>query len=113
MSDTTHYDMKMAGTGFDPEFAVFKLLRDVPEAKHYFDENGKATGNGYDWRSLEEDMRRFSVTQPAILFTIVERGSYDSESFEYRHYFKAGCYAKIEPKVVVTWPEFTEDMLNA
>lgn len=109
MSDTTKYNLTITGAE-DTEFVIFKLFKNVPEAKHYVDETGKSVGE-YDWRSLEDDMRAFSATMPGVLFTFVESGSYDSESFEYRHYFKDGLYARVEPKVVVTWPTFAEAML--
>ncbi len=109
MSDTTNYALTITGVE-DSEFLIFKLFKNVPEAKFHIDETGKSVG-GYDWRSLEKDMRAFSATMPGVLFTFVESGSYDSDSFEYRHYFKDGLYAYVQPKVVVTWPTFAEAML--
>lgn len=111
MTDQTNYTMKMTGEGFDPEFVIFKMLRDAGDAKSFIDSYGKSAGNGYDWRSLEEDMRGFSKTQPGILFEIVEKGSYGGESFEMRHYFKDGRHVVIEPIVTKTWPVFDESML--
>jgi hypothetical protein len=112
MSDSTHYKLAMTGSGFDPEFALFRLFRDVPEAKNYFDAHGKPSGNGYDWRSLEEDMREFSKTMPEVTFLFTEYGTYDNDAFEFRHYFRAGQYARVEPVVVTTWPEFSDDLLE-
>lgn len=110
MSDTTNYELEVIGSQ-DPEYIIFKLLKDVPDAKSYFDENGKSTHNGYDWRELEDEMRQFSKSQPGVTFYIVERGSYDGNSFEYRHYFKDGRYAYIEPRIKIEWPPFSEDLL--
>lgn len=112
MSDSTYYKMTMTGEGFDPEFIIFQMFKAIPEADSYIDAEGKSTGNGYDWRSLEEDMRKFSAKKPNVTFFITEYGSYDSESFEYRHYFRDGKYALIEPEVVTTWTEFTDDLLE-
>jgi len=112
MSDQTKYRLTMTGDGFDPEFVIFKMLRDVEAASSQFDARGGTAGNGYDWRTIEEDMRAFSKTQPGILFEIVEYGTYDSESFEWRHYFRNGLHARIEPVVTVTWPTFDEGMLS-
>lgn len=111
MSDDVRYTLKMTGEGFDPEFVIFKMLRDAGDARNHFDSHGKSASNGYDWRSLEEDMRGFSKTQPGILFRIVEKGNYGGESFESRHYFKNGRHTKIDPVVKVTWPAFDESML--
>ena len=112
MSDQTNYHLNMTGEGFDPEFVMFKLLKNVEQATSHFTSTGSSSGNGYDWHSLEKDMRRFSQTQPEILFEIIEKGSYEDESFEHRHYFKAGLYARIEPVVTVVWPEFAEGLLS-
>lgn len=77
------------------------------EAKHFLDERGKSTGNGGEWRSIEEDLRSFSRGDPDYTFLIVEQ--LHDWGTTTRHYAKYGKYAAIVPKMV--WPEFHEDML--
>jgi hypothetical protein len=108
----TNYTISMMTGGIvEPEYLLYKLFRQVPGAKHYLNEYGTSTGNGYDWRTLVEDLRTFSAHHPDVLVVVAESGTYDGERFDARHYFKAGAYARIEPEVVVRWPEFNEGML--
>lgn len=111
MSSATHYKMTILSRNFDKEYVFYKLFRDT-EAKDYINEDGTATGNGYDWRSMNAEMRDFSETMPEITFEIVEYGTYDNESFEYRHYFKDGLSTTLTPTVVTTWPFYTEALLT-
>lgn len=112
-SDSSYHLTIVKSNAFDPaildkEFLIFRLLKEVEEAKHFFGDDGKFTGNGGTWRTIEEDMRAFSAAHPEVLFLIEEKTpDYDHEA---RYYFSAGRSKTVEP--VKTWPVVTSDMLS-
>jgi hypothetical protein len=108
----TKHKITFENTGdTDLEFLMFRFFKLVPNARAYFDENGKSTGNGYDWPNIIEDMAPLTLAYPDILVTVYEKGTYGGEEFENRYYFQNGKSAWIEPVVTKTWPEFTPDLL--
>lgn len=93
---------------FDMEYFMFQLLKQVPNAKIYLTDEGKATGNGGDWDTILEDFSAFSKKHPDVLFVIEEEIEY-GEHYENHYYVQNGKSKTITP--VKTWPEFSpEDM---
>lgn len=99
-----------APEGTDKDYIIFQLHKRYPESRDYLDVDGKNAAS-YDWRDVEETMRKFSAGMPGILFELHEEVEYDGTS-ETRYYFKDGKSVTIEPTVVVTWPAFHESMLK-
>lgn len=93
----------------DMEYLIFRLRKEVPNAKHYLNENGKPSGKAGQWDTLGEDMKPFSLKHPEILFRIDESYVYEN-TVETRWFIENGKAVNIEP--VLTWPEFTPDMLK-
>ncbi|USN14019.1 hypothetical protein KABACHOK_01830 [Brevundimonas phage vB_BpoS-Kabachok] len=94
--------------GFDLDYFIYSLRKQVPDAKHFIDEDGKPIGAGSEWE-FDEDMKVFSLKHPKVLIVIEATVEYDM-TYESRHYFKNGKAAVIEP--VLTWPAFDESLLS-
>lgn len=91
---------------FDMDYFMFRLLKQVPNAKNYLTDEGKATGNGGQWDTIVEDFSAFSKTHPDVLL-VIEEGIEYGEHYESRFYIQNGKSKTIEP--VKTWPEFNPD----
>lgn len=94
---------------FDMEYFMFQLLKQVPNAKFYLNEEGKATGGAGQWDSIPEDFKEFSQKNPKVLFMIEEEYQYDG-TYESRHYVQNGKHVEIEP--IQTWPDFNPEDLK-
>ncbi|UTC28853.1 hypothetical protein MARCHEWKA_03410 [Brevundimonas phage vB_BpoS-Marchewka] len=92
---------------FDLDYFIYSLRKQVPDAKHFIDEDGKPISAGSEWE-FTEDMKAFSLKHPKVLIVIEAAVEYDM-TYESRHYIKNGKAAVIEP--VLTWPRFYEAML--
>ena len=94
------------------EYTMYQLWKHFPVIKDYLNDEGKSTGNGFDWRNIKTEFSPASVAFPNFLFKIEETGTYDGEEFYYRHYFKNGKSVQIAPVITIVWPTFTLDMLK-
>jgi hypothetical protein len=109
MGSNSNYDLNIISSeaGLDKEYLIFRLRKNVKEAKYHLDDSGKSTGSDGEWRSIEEDMRSFSATIPGVVFSIEERNT--EYGYEAKHYFQNGRYCCIEPETI--WPTFSPEML--
>ena len=93
---------------FDLDYFIYSLRKQVPDAKHFIDEDGKPVSAGSEWE-FEEDMKVFSLKHPKVLIMIEAVVEYDM-TYESRHYIKNGKSAVIEP--IMIWPVFDESLLK-
>lgn len=108
----TKHTIKFENTGgLDLEFIMFKFRKLVEEARFYFEEDGSPVNNGYEWTNMTEAVKPFTLAYPEMTVIITETGTYGSEEFDYRCYFRNGKSVIIEPVVTKTWPEYSPDML--
>lgn len=94
--------------GFDKDYFIFRLRKEVAEARHHLDEDGNSTGADVEWRDIVEDLKPFSLKHPKVLMKIVASVT-DGDTYQFHTYVRDGKSATIEP--VLTWPEFTTKML--